>query len=122
MLYAYQNYYRDKETKYDFARKPDFVVFALGTNDKETETYYDMTKKFFEQVRTSYNDPKLKIVIMHNMMTNRYQKTFEKIADEDPYVWQLKVPQDRKGPGHHPTLEGQAQYAQLLADFIKTIR
>ena len=122
VLYAYQNYYRDKETKYDFARKPDFVVFALGTNDKETETYYDMTKKFFEQVRTSYNDPKLKIVIIHNMMTNRYQKTFEKIADEDPYVWQLKVPQDRKGPGHHPTLEGQAQYAQLLADFIKTIR
>ena len=35
---------------------------------------------------------------------------------------QLKVPQDRNGYSHHPTPEGHTQYAQLLAEFIKTIR
>ena len=121
VLYDYQNYYRDKETKYDFARKPDVVVIALGTNDKETSTYKDQMKAFIEQVRTRNNDKNLKIVIMHNMMTDRYTKTFEEIAAEDPCCWQLKVPQDRNGAGHHPTLEGQAEYAKLLAEFIKTI-
>ena len=120
--YDYVNYFRDQETKYDFARKPDLVVVALGTNDKETATYYDQMTKFLAQIRERNNDKTLKIVIMHNMMTNRYEKLFRQIAGEDPYCWELKVPQDRKGLGHHPTAESEAQYGQLLADFIKTIR
>ena len=55
------------------------------------------------------------------MMTDRHTDTFLKIAEEDPNIWTLKVPMDRNGKGHHPTIEGHAQYAQLLADFIKTI-
>ena len=121
VLYDYQNYYRDKETKFDFARKPDVVVIALGTNDKKTETYYDQMKAFIGQVRARYQDTSLKIILMHNMMTDRYTETFEKIASEDPYCWQLKVPQDRNGHSHHPTAEGHTQYAQLLSEFIKTI-
>ena len=121
LIFDYQNYYRDTETKYDFSRKPDVFVLALGTNDKKTEGYYEQYTKFIAQVRDRYAAPTLKIVIMYNMMTDRHTDTFLKIAEEDPNVWALKVPMDRAGKGHHPTIEGHAQYAQLLADFIKGI-
>ena len=121
LIYDYQNYYRDTETKYTFSRKPDLVVVALGTNDKKEEGYYEQYKKFIAQIRDRYQDSSLKMVIMYNMMNALHADAFLKIAEEDPNVWALKVPMDRKGKGHHPTIEGHAQYAQLLADFIKGI-
>ena len=119
VLYDYVNYYRDQETKYDFARKPDVVVVALGTNDKDTTTYHEQMTKFLAQIRERNNDPTLKIVIMHNMMTDRYETLFGQIAAEDPYCWELKVPRTPKG---HPSMESEAEFAVMLADFIKTIR
>jgi lysophospholipase L1-like esterase len=119
VLYDYVNYYRDQETKYDFARKPDVVVVALGTNDKDTTTYHEQMTKFLAQISARNNEPKLKIVIMHNMMTDRYETLFGQIAAEDPYCWELKVPRTPKG---HPSMESEAEFAVMLADFIKTIR
>ena len=121
LIYDYQNYYRDPETKYVFSRKPNLVVVALGTNDKKEEGYYEQYKKFIAQIRDRYQDSSLKMVIMYNMMNKLHADTFLKIAEEDPNVWALKVPMDREGKGHHPTIAGHAQYAQLLADFLKTI-
>ena len=120
-IYSYQNYYRDKETKFAFSRKPDVVVMAIGTNDRQEEGYYEQMKGLVEQIRSCYHDESLKIVFIHSMMNDRHIAAFEQLEKEDPCIWRLQLPKNRAGYGNHPTAEAHAGYAKTLTDFIKTI-
>ena len=120
-LYDYENYYRDKETKYAFTRKPNAVVIALGANDKDETGWEDLMKKFISQVRSRYNDQSLKIVLIYNMMSDRHTEACEKIAKEDPLCWVLKLPQNNDGYGGHPSANAQLSYAMQLSILLKSI-
>ncbi|MDO4845212.1 MAG: S-layer homology domain-containing protein [Oscillospiraceae bacterium] len=120
-LYDYENYYRDKETKYAFTRKPNAVVIALGANDKDETGWEDLMKKFISQVRSRYNDQSLKIVLIYNMMSDRHAAACEKIAKEDPLCWDLKLPRNNEGYGGHPNANAQLSYAMQLSILLKSI-
>ena len=120
-LYDYENYYRDKETKYAFTRKPNAVVIALGANDKDETGWEDLMKNFISQVRSRYNDQSLKIVLIYNMMSDRHTEACEKIAKEDPLCWVLKLPQNNDGYGGHPSANAQLSYAMQLSILLKSI-
>ena len=120
-LYDYENYYRDNETKYEFTRKPDAVVIALGTNDKDDVDFYNLMKKFIAQVRSRYNDQSIKIVLIYNMMNERHAADFEKIAAEDRLVWDLKMVRNNEGYGGHPNANAHISFAMYLSIKLKSI-
>ena len=121
-LYDYQNYYRDKETKYSFARKPNVVVVAIGTNDKaDVPNFAELLTNFIDQIRTRYNDKSLKIVVMYHMMNERHIEDFEKVAAADPLCWATKMTKNQEGYGKHPSADAHKQYAMQLAVLIKGV-
>ena len=121
-LYDYQNYYRDKETKYQFTRKPNVVVVAIGTNDKaDVPDFAGHLTKFIDQIRTSYNDKSLKIVLMYHMMNERHIEDFEKVAAADPLCWAMKMTKNQEGYGKHPSADAHKQYAMQLAVMLKGV-
>ena len=125
-MYDYINCFAadDKLVKYDFARKPDVVILALGTNDS-TKGFKDAALAMIEQIRAR-NGKDVKIVVQYGMMIQKHAATLEKVAKEAG-VYSLKVTQDNTGGAgsskgtKHPGYKGHAKVAEELVAFLKTI-
>ena len=119
---------REGGETYDFAnaRKPDFVVVNLGTNDVGqsgiTEAKYKAAvKSFINQIREAYGDPDLKIVWAVGLMGNgNYtwaKAAIDSLNDANLYTYQFSPAQS--GHGSHPTIEQHANAAKGLRNYLK---
>ena len=119
---------REGGETFDFstARKPDFVVVNLGTNDVGqsgiTETKYKAAvKSFINQIREAYGDPDLKIVWAVGLMGNgNYtwaKAAIDSMNDENLYTYQFSPAQ--LGHGSHPTIEQHANAAKGFRNYLK---
>ena len=130
-VYDYVGYYNDKNTLYDFARQPDYVVIGLGTNDvskaaengKTEEDIYEAFDYFIRRMRLK--NPNAKIVWVHGMMTEAVDKYVEKVVEDlggaEYGVYDVKVTQNNAGASSHPSAEGHAVMAEEISAFIRTI-
>ncbi len=113
---------------YDFAsaRKPDFVVINLGTNDvgqtdiNETK-YKAAVKSFINQIREAYGDSELKIVwavgLMGNGNYNWAKAAIDELNDANLYTYRFSAAQS--GHGNHPAIEQHATAATSFRSFLK---
>ncbi len=119
---------RDGGETYDFstAKKPDFVVVNLGTNDVGqtgiTQTVYkEAVKNFINQIRTAYGDPNLKIVWAVGLMGNgNYtwaKAAIDELNDSNIYTYQFSPAQS--GHGNHPSMEQHEEAAYSFRLFLK---
>jgi hypothetical protein len=135
-LYRRGAYLREGGDVYDFstARKPDFVVINLGTNDiglmnggeggytgKITDAQYKQAvKNFINQIRTSYGDPELKIVWAVGMMGaatySLAQAAIEEMNDENLYTYKFMPAMD--GHRDHPCMKQGATAAKGFSSFL----
>ena len=128
-MYDYINCFAadDQLIKYDFSRKADVVILALGTNDgsKDKTAFADAVKAMIVQIRER-NGENVKIVVQYGMMTKSHEKDLPEIAKEVG-VYSLKVTKNNEGGSSrakgtgHPGVAGQAKVAEELAAFLKTI-
>ena len=125
-MYDYVNPFAADEAlkSYDFTRKPDVIILALGTNDGSTG-FKEAALAMIEQIRAR-NGKDVKIVIQYGMMTKSHEAAFPEIAKEAG-CYSLKVTKDNSGGSSrangtgHPGVKGQAKVAEELAAFLKTI-
>ena len=135
-LYKKGAYLREGGDVYDFsnARKPDFVVVNLGTNDiglmnggkggyvgKITDAEYKQAvKNFINQIRTSYGDPDLKIVWAVGLMGSATyalaQEAIEEMNDDRLYTYKFMPAKD--GHREHPCMKQGATAAKALRVFL----
>jgi len=130
--YDYIGYYNDKNTIYDFARQPDYVVIGLGTNDvskaeangKTEEDIYEACNYFIRLMRIK--NPNAKIIWVHGMMTEAVDKYVEKAIEDlggaEYGVYNVKVTQNNDGGSSHPSAAGHAVIAEEVSAFIDTIK
>ena len=126
-IYDYVNPFAEDDARvtYDFARKPDVVVIALGTNDVcPSEEFLTAGKAFVKQVQEKYGST-VKLVMICNMMSSVRNADIEKLAKEVGASF-LKTTQDNSGgyssaPPGHPGAKAQAKVAKELANLLKTI-
>ena len=119
---------REGGETFDFstARKPDFVVVNLGTNDVGqsgiTEAKYKAAvKSFISQIREAYGDPDLKIVWAVGLMGDgNYtwaKAAIDSLNDENLYTYKFSPAQS--GHGSHPTIEQHANAAKGFRNYLK---
>ncbi len=117
----------DGET-FDFstARKPDFVVVNLGTNDVgqtgiTEKKYKDAVKSFINQIREAYGDSNLKIVWAVGLMGDGCytwaKAAIDSLGDENLYTYRFSPAQS--GHGNHPTIEQHANAAKGFRNYLK---
>ena len=117
----------DAELKpYDFSRKANIVVLALGTNDNVTGAEFkNAVKSMIGQIKAK-NGASVKIVILYGMMTTVHADELSEVAKEAG-VYSLKVTRNNGGGSStasgmkHPSDAGQAKIAEELTAFLKTI-
>ncbi len=120
---------REGGETFDFAnaRKPDFVVVNLGTNDVGqsgiTEAKYkEAVKNFINQIREAHGDPNLKIVWAVGLMGDgNYtwaKAAIDSLNDANLYTYQFSPAQ--LGHGQHPTIEQHANAAKGFRNYLKT--
>lgn len=124
-VYPAQRYNYDKNTQYDFAKEPDVIVLALGTNDNSIQS--DATLKraglveMLQLVRAK--NPNAPIVWIHGMMTNGVSSMIEDIVAEfggaDAGYYACRLTQNNAGGGSHPNLAGQQKFADELVAFLQ---
>ena len=135
-LYRQGAYLREGGDVYDFskARKPDFVVVNLGTNDyglmnggqggyvgKITDAQYKQAvKNFINQIRTSYGDPNLKIVWAVGMMGEAtlplVKEAIKEMNDENLYTYKFMAAMD--GHRDHPCMQQSATAVKAFKLFL----
>ena len=126
--YTKGTFLREGNEAYDFAnaRKPDFVVINLGTNDVGqsgiTEAKYKAAvKSFINQIREAYGDPNLKIVWAVGLMGDgNYtwaKAAIDEMNDDNLYTYRFSVGQS--GHGNHPTIEQHATAITGLKSYLK---
>lgn len=123
-VYPAQRYNYNRTAQYDFAKQPDVIVLALGTNDNSMQS--DTTLKragLTEMLRlVRSKNPDVPIVWIYNMMTNGVNAMIEDIVDEcggeraGYYTCQLT--RNTAGGGYHPNLAGQQTFAKELTAFL----
>ena len=123
-VYPAQRYNYDQKTQYDFAKKADVVVLALGTNDNSIQ--YDAALKraglveMLQLVRAK--NPDAPIVWIHGMMTNGVSSMIEEIVaefgGEEAGYYACRLTQNNAGGGSHPSLSGQQKFADELVAFL----
>jgi hypothetical protein len=136
-LYRRGAYLREGGDVYDFstARKPDLVVINLGTNDiglmnggeggytgKITDAEYKQAvKNFINQIRTSYNDPNLKIVWAVGLMGEATyplaQAAIEQLNDANVYCYEFSSA--KSGHRDHPCMKQGAEAAEPFAKYLE---
>ena len=79
-VYRYWNAYEGRK-KYDFARKPDVIVCALGMSDADDETFVTEMRKFVKTLRDK-NGKDCKIVFACNMLTDKNVDAYSALAEE----------------------------------------
>ncbi len=136
-LYRKGSYLRDGGETYDFsnARKPDFVVVNLGTNDiglmnggqggyvgkLTNEQYKQAVKNFIKQIRDSYNDPNLKVVWAVGLMGDgNYSLARAAILEmDDPNLYYYQFSPAMDGHRDHPCMMQSVDAARALKMFLR---
>ena len=124
-VYPAQRYNYDQTTQYSFAKQPDIVVLALGTNDNSIQS--DATLKraglveMLQLVRAK--NPDAPIVWIHNMMTDGVSAMIEDIVAEfggaEAGYYACRLTRNNAGGGSHPSLAGQQTFADELVAFLE---
>ena len=123
-VYPAQRYNYDQTTPYDFAKKADVVVLALGTNDNSIQTNATLKREglveMLQLVRAK--NPDAPIVWIHGMMTNGVSTMIEEIVaefgGEEAGYYACRLTQNNAGGGSHPSLSGQQKFADELVAFL----
>ena len=130
-VYPKLRYPKDKTTAYDFARQPDIVVLALGTNDLNRYSVNDMTlddvkqgfKDMLEMVRE--NNPNAKVIWIHGMMLSSASSIIQEVVAEaggtEAGIYELRLTQNNKGGNGHPDAAGHISFANDLTAFINNV-
>lgn len=119
-IYAYQNRYRDAKKRYNFPRKADLIILALGANDgglppEEVEPAARSLIRYLREI----NGRKTPILLMYGMMSPTIEWLDQKLGAEIPDAYVLKVPQNRFGAGHHPNVWGQDRFTEEVLAAIE---
>ena len=130
-MYPKQRYVNDRTMKYDFARQPDVVVLALGTNDLNR---YSATGKTLAEVKQGFRDmlalareknPKAKIVWIHGMMLSSASSLITEVVaeagGEAQGYYTLQLPQSNSGGNGHPNAAQQRTFATQLTAYIRQL-
>jgi predicted peptidase/lysophospholipase L1-like esterase len=131
-IYPKLRYHKDKTTDYAFAREPDYVVIALGTND--INTYSNRFSATLDDVKTGFEEmlalvraknPNSKIVWAYNMMTNKANDIITSVINEaggelNGY-YSVKLTQNTAGGNGHPYYTAHAIMAEELSAFINKV-
>lgn len=128
-VYPKLRYNKDKTTNYDFAREPDYVVIALGTND--INTYSSKFSATLDDVKTGFKDmlslvrsknPNAKIVWAYNMMTSKANEIITAVINEaggaKKGYYSVKLTQNTAGGQGHPYYTSHQTIANELSAFI----
>ena len=124
-VYPAQRYNYDQTTQYDFAKEPDVIVLALGTNDNSIQSNAALKRaglvEMLELVRAK--NPNAPIVWIHGMMTNGVSSMIEEIVAEfggaEAGYYACRLTQSNAGGGSHPNLAGQQKFADELVAFLE---
>ncbi len=130
MLDMYENLSSTHTMKYDFRKKFDVVVVALGTNDayalNATYSAEQFTADYGELlalIRSKNADAK--IVCIYGLMENNAniaQSIQSAVAAaEDENISYLAVPKGNSGGQSHPGAEDAAAQATVLTDHLKQL-
>ncbi|MBE6762348.1 MAG: hypothetical protein E7551_08725 [Ruminococcaceae bacterium] len=128
-IYPKLRYNKDRNTDYDFAREPDYVVIALGTNDINTYSSKfsatpDDVKTGFEEMLSLVREknPNAKIIWAYNMMTNKANDIITSVISEAGGAkngyYSIKLTQNTAGGQGHPYYTGHQTMANELSAFI----
>lgn len=126
-IYPYISPYRDTVHEYDFARKPDLIIYELGANDGEysAEDYYAATVAFLDEVYARYGKD------VPVLWTGRAQGFYDKMKqykEDHPEIrfYQMHFDYGSSGAGGsstsvsgHPNVAEQEEYGEILALFIE---
>ena len=122
-MYEYYNKYRDPEGKevYPFPRKADVVTMKVSENDGKvpSEEWVPATLAFFETIR-KYNGADVPIIVMY-YSGSKHMKDIEKIIEEDPKIYGVKIKSNAGGAGGHPSPAAQVGYKDQLVEAIKQV-
>lgn len=124
-------YPKDTLTNYDFARKPDVVVLALGTNDYQCRQTYGKT---WDDIKAGFasmlnlvreKNPGAKVVWIHGMMTKEVGYLIKEVIQEaggaSKGLYDLELDQNNAGHNGHPIKEAHKDYADKLTEKIKSL-
>lgn len=124
-VYPAQRYNYDQTTPYNFAKQPDIVVLALGTNDNSIQSDAALKREGLKEMLTlvRQKNPTAPIVWIHGMMTSGVSTMIEEIVAEfggaDAGYYACRLTQNNAGGGSHPSLAGQQKFADELVAFIQ---
>ncbi len=125
-VYPAQRYNFDKKTPYDFAKEPDIVVLALGTNDNSKGPDAASIRTGLKEMLTLVREknPNAPIVWIYGMMTNNLNTMIEEIVaeygGEEAGYYACKLTTNTSGGGWHPSAAGQQKFADELVAFLRS--
>ena len=130
--YTRQRYSKDTTTLYNFERKADVVVIALGANDMSR---YADSGKTLADVKNGFSDmfdlvksknPDAKIVWIYGMMpssANAGETIKQVIAEkggEAGGYYTLQMQPNTSGGNGHPSAAAHKTFAETLTNFLKS--
>lgn len=131
-IYPKLRYNKDKTSNYDFARQPDYVVIARGTND--INTYSSRYSATLDDVKTGFKEmltlvrtknPDAKIIWAYNMMTNKANNIITSVIAEaggaEKGYYSVSLTQNTAGGNGHPYYTAHQTMAAELSKFIKNL-
>jgi hypothetical protein len=130
-VYPKLRYPKDANTDYDFSRRPDLIVLALGTNDVAR---YMATGKQVSHVKQGFADmlalireknPGTPVLWIHGMMVHEASWLIREVVEDaggtKSGVYELCLPKYNSGGNGHPNAEEHALLAEDLAAYIKEL-
>ena len=123
---------RFSDELYDFARKPDYLVINLATNDAGVNEEIDhkplseIKQGFIDFLKTiRKHNPGSKIVWCYGMMRNELNDTIKEVVKElggkEENLYTFHLPRNNEGFRWHPNLKGHINAAKALTKYLKTI-
>ena len=125
-VYQAQRYQFDQATKYDFARQPDVVVIALGTNDIANQTDAALRKAGYQEMLdlVRAKNPDSKIVWIYGMMKDDDNAAIASLIEENggaaEGLYSLELVTNTGGAGWHPSAAAQQKFADDLVAFLNS--
>ena len=124
--YKYASPNRSMKAEYGFARKADYSILNVGTNDAfQNLSAADFEAKLKELIAVvrEKNGADCRIVLVGGMMKTEYNDTIKRVthdlggAAEKYYVYIA----DQAAGGNHPTEAEHKEYAELLGGMLDAI-
>ena len=124
--YRYASPNRSMKTEYGFARKADYSILNVGTNDafqNLSAADFEAKLKAFVAVVREKNGADCRIVLVGGMMKTEYNDIIKRVthelggAAEKYYVYIA----DQAAGGNHPTEAEHKEYAELLGGMLDAI-